>query len=50
MGDSYASKVAKTNTQIASEAGVGNVAVWNPNPKDPEWNKYGHAGIITQDL
>jgi len=50
MGDSYASKVDKTNTQIASEAWVGNVAVWNPNPKDPTWSKYGHAWVITKDL
>ncbi len=50
MGDSFASKVAKTNTQVHEEAGVGNVAVWNPNPQDPKFSKYGHAGVITQDL
>lgn len=50
MGDTYASKIAKTDTQVHEEATVGNVAVWSPNPKDPVWNKYGHAGIITKDL
>ena len=43
MWDSYASKLAVANEQTGT---LGSMAVWQPNPWNPSFAKFWHAGVI----
>ena len=47
VGSTWASKSSKIDSSITVPT-VGNTAVWIPDPSNPTFAQYGHAGIITE--